>query len=319
MNLIVHHIRFTLRARTFIHLGPQAGAQIRGALWEALRGFACAAPLTKRDPEHVQHCPMCWLMALETEQSARGFTPPRPFAIRPPLSPVPGSECQFQSGEVFTVGVNLFGDAADLIPYICQAFYRMGEQGIGYGRGQFTITQVQAVHPLVGSVCNLLQGRRVMLAAAQPVTGAQIEEVAGRLPGDRLTIHFRTPTCLTFQGGRVLDHPHFEALIARLLERCQALELHYTDQPTEQVVWQDRYLQLTQAARDIQLIEDRTRWVRVTSGSRRTDSMNSVSGFAGCATYAGNLTPFREWIVWGASLHVGKNAVKGNGWYDLEN
>jgi hypothetical protein len=86
MNLIVHHLRFTLRAMTLIHLGPQAGAQIRGALWAALQQFACTAPAIEGDPDHSQHCPMCRLMALETAEDVRGVNPPRPFAVRPPLT-----------------------------------------------------------------------------------------------------------------------------------------------------------------------------------------------------------------------------------------
>jgi hypothetical protein len=317
MNLIVHHIRFTLKAQTLIHLGPQAGAQIRGALWAALRQFACAAPTVQHDPEHALHCPMCRLMALETAQDARGATPPRPFAIRPPLPPHAGEELLFRSGEAFTVGVNLFGNAAEVFPYVCQAFYRMGEIGIGYGRGQFSIEQVQAVNPLTGEVHELMRGSRIVAAPWVPVTGSMVHQATGRLSAHRLVLHFLTPTQITHQGGRTAEHPYFDALIARLLERCQALELHYTDQPTPQPTWHDRYLALTQAARAVPLVEDHTRWIRAKSGSRRTDNTNSVSGFAGRAVYEGDLATFREWVLWGASLHVGKNAVKGNGWYEI--
>ena len=40
MNLTVHHLLFTLQAQTLVHLGSQAGAQIRGGLLAALREFA---------------------------------------------------------------------------------------------------------------------------------------------------------------------------------------------------------------------------------------------------------------------------------------
>jgi len=54
MNLVVHHLLFTLQAQTLVHLGPQAGAQIRGGLWAALREFACAAPTIQGDPDHAR-------------------------------------------------------------------------------------------------------------------------------------------------------------------------------------------------------------------------------------------------------------------------
>ncbi|MGQ9851102.1 MAG: CRISPR system precrRNA processing endoribonuclease RAMP protein Cas6 [Aggregatilineaceae bacterium] len=317
MNLTVHHLLFTLQAQTLVHLGPQAGAQIRGGVWAALREFACAAPKVQGDPDHARHCPMCRLVALETAQSARGVTPPRPFAVRPPLPASPGQDCIFQSGETFTVGINLFGEAVDSFPYLCQAFHRLGQLGLGYGRGQFTIERIQAVNPLTGATHDLLHGGRIVALPDLPVEGDLVRRVAGELPADRLLLRFLTPTELTYQGGRSADRPYFDVLIARLLERCQALEAHYTAESTAQDVWRERYLQLTGAARQVRLAEHHTRWMRVKSGSRRTNSVNAVSGFVGEAVVEGDLEPFRPWLVWGSSLHVGKNVVKGNGWYDL--
>ncbi len=317
MNLVVHHLLFTLQAQTLVHLGPQAGAQIRGGLWAALREFACAAPTIQGDPDHARHCPMCRLVALETAESARGVTPPRPFAVRPPLPASPGQDCIYHSGENFVVGINLFGEAVDSFPYLCQAFHRLGQLGLGYGRGQFTLQRIQAVNPLTGATHDLLQGQRVVALPDLPVTAALVHRTAHHLPTDSLRLRFLTPTELTFQGT-LADRPYFDVLIARLLERCQALEEHYTADPTPRSVWQERYLQLTQAAQQVQLSRYHTRWVRIKSGSRRTNSVNAVSGFVGEAVVAGDLTPFLPWLLWGSSLHVGKNAVKGNGWYTLD-
>lgn len=259
---------------------------------------------------------MCRLVALETAQSARGITPPRPFAVRPPLPASPGQECVFHSGETFVVGINLFGEAVDSFPYLCQAFHRLGQLGLGYGRGRFVIERIQAANPLTGEAHDLLQGRRVVALPDLPVESDRVQRVASQLPADRLRLRFLTPTELTYQGGHA-DHPYFDVLVARLLERCQALEAHYTAEPAPRAVWQERYLSLTQAAQDVRLAEHHTRWIRVKSGSRRTNSINAVSGFVGEAVFEGDLEPFRPWLVWGSSLHVGKNAVKGNGWYEL--
>lgn len=317
MNLQVHHLRFDLRAETLIHLGPQAGAQLRGALWAALRQFACSAPTVQGDPDHARHCPMCRLMALETQDNARGGTPPRPFAIRPPLTSPPGHDQLFERGMSFQVGVNLFGDAAALFPYICQAFARMGASGIGYGRGLFSVIGITAHNPLTGETASLLDGTRVVAGASLPVRAAHVQAAAHHLPADRLKLRLLTPTEITRQGGKVADRPDFAALIARLVERCQALELHYTDAPTARTIWQARYQELTQTARAVRVVADQTRWVRVSSGSRRTDSVNAISGLAGEFVVEGDLAPLREWLVWGSSVHVGKNVVKGNGWYQL--
>ncbi len=314
-DLVVHHLRFTLEARTLVHLGPQAGGQLRGALWAALQPFACSDPSVQGQPEHSQHCPMCRLMALETAQGARGVNPPRPFAIQPPLLPRVEQDRLYQAGEQFVVGVSLFGDAAALFPYICQAMYRTGEIGVGYGRGRFFLRRVQAVNPLTGDAPDVLEDGRTLHTPGLPVTGEQVSRVAATLATDGLRLRFLTPTQITHSKGRMADRPYFDKLVARLLERCQSLEQHYSEAATPQPVWRERHLRLTELARSVQLVEDNTRWVQARSGSRRTGDSNTVSGFVGEVRYVGDLAPFREWLLWGQSLHVGKNTVKGNGWY----
>jgi hypothetical protein len=254
-------------------------------------------------------------MALETAQDARGATPPRPFAVRPPLASRAEDDRRFCADEILTVGINLFGDTGDVFPYLCQAFDRMGQIGIGYGRGQFALERVEAVDPFSAGTVELLRHRQIVAAPGLPVTEETIRQAAADLPADRLWLRFLTPACLT-HGGQRLTAPSFEALIARLLERCQAMEAHYAARPTAQPLWRQRYLTLTRRAQAVRLAEDRTRWVRLTSGSRRTGERTSISGFVGEALFEGDLGPFRDWLLWGQSLHVGKNAVKGNGWYE---
>ncbi len=318
MNLVVHHLLFTLAAQTTVHLGPQAGAQLRGALWAALEQFACADPTARRSPEHTRHCPMCRLVALETAEGGRGATPPRPFAIRPPLTYPPEADRRFEAGQSFTFGVNLFGDAVALFPYVVQAVWRMGEIGVGYGRGQFTVQRVQTVNPISGAAHDLFAQGRIVAPPDIPVDSEQVRRAAATLSPDALRLHFLTPTQITHDGGRLCPRPDFARLIARLLERCQALEQHYTDAPTPQPVWRDRYLDLTARAAGVRRAEDETRWIEVHSGSRRSNDRTTIGGFVGEAVFAGDLAPFREWLLWGQSLHVGKNAAKGDGWYGLE-
>src|SRR5690606_3327089 len=111
-----------------------------------LLAFACTDP-KQQTAAHRAYCPMCRLVALETAESVRGVNPPRPFAIRPPIPGHTGDN-YFYPEDIFTVGINLFGDAAGLFPYIAQAMYHVGEHGVGYGRGHFNIRSIEAVHPL---------------------------------------------------------------------------------------------------------------------------------------------------------------------------
>jgi hypothetical protein len=260
---------------------------------------------------------MCRLVALETADAARGINPARPFAIQPPLGTRAEDDRYYRLGESFQFGINLFGDASDLFPYIIQAVHRMGRIGIGYGRGTFSLTNVHAVNALSGTRQELLEGGRVISSPSLPLTAQQVNQVASGLSHNRLRLRFLTPTQLTSNGSQFCGTPQFDVLIGRLVERCQSIEQYYTEQPTPQEQWRDCYLNLTQRAKQVKLIENGTRWVRARSGSRRSNVSTPLGGLVGTAIYEGDLQPFLAWALWGQSLHVGKNAVKGCGWYEL--
>ncbi|HLV34990.1 MAG TPA: CRISPR system precrRNA processing endoribonuclease RAMP protein Cas6 [Spirillospora sp.] len=312
-SLTVYHLRFECEAQNIVHFGPQAGAQLRGALWNALQPFACTDNRARSDPDHSRFCPMCRLLLLETQHGERGANPARPFAIQPPLT---GS--RFETGESFAFGISLFGDVAELIPYVIQAAHRMGRLGVGYGRGQFVLRRVLSVNPLSNQQQELLADGRVRLGHLLPINRDQVQRTAARLPRTSVRLRFLTPTQIV-AAGRFDSQPVFAHLIARLLERCQSIDTYYGLTPVDRTVWQTRYADLTTQAQSVHLTRNHTRWITVRSGSRRDNSSKPISGYVGDAIFEGQIAPFHEWLVWGQSLHVGKNAVKGNGWYLIVN
>lgn len=303
LSLDVHHLWFTCTAQTTVHFGPQAGAQLRGALWDTLQPIIGDTDLLER------------LMALETPDAARGNNPARPFSIRPPLTDDPAADRLYRPGESFQFGISLFGTVIDLFPYVVQAVYHMGSVGVGYGRGQFSLDDVQATNPLTTATQPLLSGGRITGLPAVPVTAEQVTEYSRTLPHDRIRLHFITPTQLRGRDKRLLSKPVFDRLIARLLERCQTIAENYGTEVAPQADWRDLYLDLTTRATRVKMSDHDTRWVTVRSGSRRTNTGKKISGFTGYVTYAGDLADFLPWLVWGQSLQVGKNTVKGDGWY----
>ena len=82
-------------------------------------------------------------------------------------------------------------------------------------------------------------------------------------------------------------------------------------------VWRRRWVLLEWAER-ARLTRDETRWVDVASYSSRQRRATPIGGFVGRATYEGDLAALRELLVWGEIVHVGKNAVKGDGLYRIE-
>lgn len=67
------------------------------------------------------------------------------------------------------------------------------------------------------------------------------------------------------------------------------------------------------------MTEHSVRWIDAKSYSSRQRHTLPIGGFIGTATYTGACSPsLRELLVWGELLNVGKNTVKGDGWYQIE-
>ncbi len=314
-DIAVHVLWFECEALSPIHLMAGAGGQIRGALWEALSRLTCPDPKARGVPEHNAHCPLCRLMHLETV-SPRGVNPARPFAVRPPLTRRAEEPHTYEPGHVFRFGINLFGSGADTIPYIVQAVYRLGAAGIGKGRGRFHLNSVREENPFIGIERLLYKEGGQMQPPSPPLTAADVCAAAELHLSDVVTLRFITPTQL-IEKGKPLDHPQPQPLIARLLERCQSLETMYTTEQSDPAIWRTRHFEMIAASEAVQVARDDTRWVDVWSSSVRTGYRDNIGGFVGAITLKGNLEKLRYWLTYGQLLHIGKNAVKGSGWYEI--
>ncbi len=304
-SLEVHHLWFTCTARTQVRFGRQAGAQLRGALWEALQTSISDTDLLEA------------LITLETPTAARGANPARPFSIRPPLDSSPTADHCYAVGDSFTFGLSLFGQMVELYPYVMQSVHQMGQIGVGYGRGQFVLKGACATHPLTGAEQVLLDNGRIIAAPSVPVTAPDVADYVRQMPWDVVRLRFLTPTQLTGDNRTLLSTPQFDRLIARLIERAQNIAHNYAPVATPRNAWRELHLSLQKRAGSVQMTRCHTHWLDVRSGSRRTHSTKKISGFVGEAQYSGGLGPFLPWLVWGQSLQVGKNTVKGDGWYAL--
>jgi hypothetical protein len=310
-GMSVQHLRFTIQPTESIVFADQPGSALRGALYQALSEHFCSEPFQPVTPDHQHHCPVCWLMALEDPIYQRGRDIPRPLTIEPP------TRLTFHRGEAFSFGLSLVGRARDLLPYLARAVDWMGHAGVGRGRGRFRLTRIDETNPLIDAERLLMDGRRV-LTPTLAITPPRVAEAAAALSGERITLHFVTPTRLLAEG-RLVKRPDPAVLVARLLERCQNLAVHHAegDDRPAQADWKQAALTLVESARALKQAYDDTEWVEVFSGSRRHGHATPISGFTGTVRWEGDVTPLGEWLLWGQSLHVGKDAVKGNGWYRI--
>ncbi|HSH82124.1 MAG TPA: CRISPR system precrRNA processing endoribonuclease RAMP protein Cas6, partial [Herpetosiphonaceae bacterium] len=241
---------------------------------------------------------------------------PRPYVVRPPV----GGPRAFGPGERFQFTFGLLGSAAQLFPYVVMAAQLLDQSGLGrrvaqndYRRGTVRVAEIAAVHPLSGATEPLYQaGRAVVQAPGLPVRPEEVRERAAALPTNRLTLHFRTPLRLT-DDKRLVRQIALRPLIQRLMRRLDDLSRAYGDGPL-----QVDFQALLEAASRSRVTRDTTRWIDLASYSSRQRMHTPIGGLVGSVTFEGDLGPLRELLLWGSLIHVGKNAVKGDGWYEIE-
>ena len=318
------HFRFEVQALTPLAFEAYTGSALRGALVGALQRNFCPVR-DQGDPTHQAICPVCWLLHYDaTEGDSR-----RPYAIEPLL----GTRRIFQPGERFQFGLTLFGQAVNLFPYLVLAVPQIGAGGIGrkqpddrgrWQRGRFKLCRIEEVNPLSGERLTLMgEGEQMVQTPRQPVTASQVDESVQQvleqltLAGDSepgISIHFLTPTRIVDQK-KLVHTPEFRPLFQRLLERVHELQRTFgASEP--QIDWHG----LLALAGEVELVEDRTIWWDLQGHSSRLQRPQQIGGYIGQAAYRTGSETWEmllPWLVWGVSTHVGKNAVKGSGWYSL--
>lgn len=314
MKLQAHVLRFECQALTAISVPPYKGSMIRGALFGALRRDFCLdrrAPACSRCQVH-QVCPVCSLLATVDEESPRGVEVARPCTVEPPLE----GQTLYQPGDTFTFGITLFGDAADLLPYVIVAVRRMGELGVGKRPqvpGKFVVQRIEALEPLSGEAQEVYrQGEDVVRRPAMPITHQAVLALCKRLNSpSAVTLQLLTPTRLVV-GGALVKQLTFPVFMRRLLRRLT--DLTRTAAGAHPGFEHEALLQQAAA---VQVSEDRTRWVDVPSYSTRQGRFTPIGGLVGEITFQGDLEGLVPWLLWGSVTHVGKDATKGGGWYRL--
>jgi hypothetical protein len=335
-HFTAHRLRFVAEVRETVELNEHQGSAIRGALFHALRDRFCG----NKEAEEcivcplVAACPVATLVSTLNPGGERGRDVPRPYTIQPPLPGAGGHLIEngdrifyrYDPGERFEFGLTLYAQALQLFPYVVLAIQEFERGGLGrkleqtdgrWRRGALRIQEVWAENPLTGERQPVLnEGSRMVQVPDIPVTHTQIRQ--SPIPNSRspISIHFLAPTRLIQHSHLLKPHEfHFQPLFQRLIERLEALSRDFTDTPLHF----DDPVGLIEAAGRVRVVENKLRWEELCSYSTRRRADSPTSGLLGSvALEAGAWPPFWPWLVWGQFTHVGKDAVKGNGWYLLE-
>ncbi len=312
-RFVAYKLNFECETLTPLVLPWNNGPTLRGAFFSALRRDFC---LNKDVPSCLhcptaEVCPICKLVATVDRDSTRGAEVVRPFALEPILPPVQ----RYEVGETFSFGLTLFGESLALFPYAVLAVQRMGELGMGNKAvppGRFRLKQACTLNPLAGVEKRIYSSdSRLVNVPDVPITHDDVIACSQRLAGDRVRLDLITPLRLILDGALV-HRLSFKILTQRLLRRLTDLYYHCCREKLDL-----DFPKLLDEAGAVGVIEDNTRWLDLSSYSRRREASSPIGGLVGEIAFEGNLEPFLPFLVWGQFTHVGKDITKGNGWYEI--
>jgi CRISPR-associated endoribonuclease Cas6 len=141
----------------------------------------------------------------------------------------------------------------------------------------------------------------------RPQTIRNVLSPAFDLQLSTLDLHFLTPTRLIFDR-QLVTVPEFHILIRNLLRRLSNLAYFHCDSELDL-----DFRGLVDAAQEVKLVENRTRWHDWERYSARQDAKLKMGGVIGEAVYRGDLAPFIPLLTLGEVLHVGKGTGLGLG------
>ncbi len=334
-NFTAHRLRFVAEAQSTIELNEHQGSAIRGALYHALRNRFCGNREARACDvcPVAATCPVATLVSTLNPQGERGRNVPRPYTIQPPLPgqgghAVTGDDGRrvflYRSGERLEFGLTLYAQALQLFPYVVLALQEFAHGGLGrrtqqvdgrWLRGRLRILEVWAENPLRGTRQAVLQGGGTMVQVPDvPITHQDVLRVPP--PAGVVTLRFLTPVRL-ISGGRLVK-PHqfrFQPFFQRLMERLESLSKVFSDTPLQFPDPQG----LIAAAGQVWLTRNQLHWEELRSYSTRQRRSTPIGGLVGSVSLAAeDWSPFWPWLVWGQFVQVGKDAVKGNGLYLLD-
>jgi hypothetical protein len=298
-------IRVIFEAIEPIGLPEYKGSAFRGCLGESLRNQACTRPgLNCQKCKEQFVCPFSQLfnsyVPQEHEHQRKYPKSPHPYII----DPLAGTQTEFEPGETFGFDLTLIGSASKQLPLLLQTFGKMGETGIGKGRGQFKPVGLQAL--------NADLNYETLPYFAQP----EILSI-GKLPvkalDKRVTIDLENPLRLKENGKLLLSAPGFGLLVERLAQRTGLLAHFYCGAP-----WPEPELDSIAEITNIPIEKSQLHEADWRRYSGTQDTTMNFDGLIGQITYRGEgINNWMPLLTLGSWLHVGSTATFGLGKYSI--
>lgn len=299
--------RLRLRVKSPLRLPPYKGSTLRGAFGSVFKRVICIQRQADCDDCLLRgNCVYNYVFNTPAPASNQGNNMsarvPHPFLLRPPLD----MKTEYITGDFFDFDLVLIGRGIDYFPYFVYTFQRIGEVGIGRGRGRCILDEV-AVRDSNGGETLLYKepGRELLnevlrLSPPSPPSVAYLKSVR---------LDFLTPVRLKSQG-RFINRLTFEILIRSLLRRLADLGEYHCGS-----TWNIDFRTLINSAATVKTLSHDLEWRDWERYSRRQDRRMKLGGLEGSVSYAHIPAGFFPLLSAGGFLHVGKNTAFGLGHY----
>lgn len=298
--------QFALRAASPIFLPPYKGSALRGAFGHAFKEISCA--VRRATCEGCLLARQCaYARVFETPVvggGERGITTfaPHPFVLEPPLD----ERTEYAPGERIEFGLVLIGRALDLLPHCIYAVERMGERGLGKGRGRARLLEVRRDVAVI-----YRSGEGIVREAAGEDSVSPYPSSPSRLP-EKIALSFLTPFRIKVHN-RLTDSPTFADVVESLVSRVESLAKWHL--PSSNGFDGGPALA---AARQAGVLATDLKWLDWERYSARQETRMKMGGVVGRMEVEGVTEALRPWLALGELIHVGKGTSFGLGRYRVE-
>ncbi|MGQ9671412.1 MAG: CRISPR system precrRNA processing endoribonuclease RAMP protein Cas6 [Desulfosoma sp.] len=310
-------LRFEIQARKPIELPSYKGSTLRGVLGMALKHSCCAA--------RHRPCDSCLLrfsclyvyffetpLMGESPQDLRYRNAPHPFVLQILMD----GPLRLEAGQLWSFDMTVIGRAIQWTPYLVMAAHRMGDIGIGKGRGTFDLRRVLSLNAH-GHTWEELYSDGTLRLPKKKIALLPSSNGEPAWKHGRMRFRFLTPLRLVAQGEPV-RRPDFPTLMATLLRRLENLCQFHADS-NEPIGLNVPFSELLEKARWVQVVEDNTRWFDWERYSHRQGRKMRLGGLVGEVVYEGDWKTLAPLVSAGRWIHVGKGTSFGLGRYEFQN
>lgn len=229
---------------------------------------------------------------------------PHPFIIEPPEN----AKKIFAPEDELIFSLILIGKAKNYLPYFIYTFTECGKKGIGKGRGRFTLKEVLTEKEekiYTDNDHNIKSPTPKEIEIREDIFEAEEEE-------KELALQLITPIRLR-NNNDLVTKLEFYTLIKALTLRLNLIHFYHCEglEPN----WD--YKKILDLAKNVKIIEDKTRWWDWERYSTRQKSKMKLGGLIGTIRYRGKIGLFKDLLEAGEILHIGKNTTFGLGKYKI--